>query len=120
MVVVMSDTTSTLMAGNYVDKKARIGLILGNCGCVRACLCVCVRACVRGCMRACVYVCVGVCVCVCVCVYTRSVLTGCFTTVAGTGCNAAFVENLDNIERWTGDRRDPQHVGRHLSLPLTQ
>ena len=29
VVVVMSDTTSTLMAGNYVDKKARIGLILG-------------------------------------------------------------------------------------------
>ncbi|KAK7108300.1 hexokinase-4-like [Littorina saxatilis] len=56
VVVVMSDTTSTLMAGNYVDKKARIGLILG------------------------------------------------------TGCNAAFVENLDNIERWSGDRKDPQHV----------
>lgn len=54
--VVMSDTTSTLMAGNYVDKNAKIGLILG------------------------------------------------------TGCNAAFVEKLDNIEKWTGDRKDPQHV----------
>lgn len=56
VVVVMSDTTSTLMAGNYVDKRARIGLILG------------------------------------------------------TGCNAAFVENLENIERWTGDTNDPKHV----------
>nr|KAG5704964.1 hypothetical protein BaRGS_022806 [Batillaria attramentaria] len=56
VVVVMSDTTSTLMAGNYVDKRARIGLILG------------------------------------------------------TGCNAAFVENLENIERWTGDTNDPKHI----------
>lgn len=27
----------------------------------------------------------------------------------GTGCNAAFVEKLEKIERWTGDT-DPKHV----------
>ncbi|KAK7494495.1 hypothetical protein BaRGS_00014148 [Batillaria attramentaria] len=56
VVAVMSDTTSTLLAGNYVDKKARIGVILG------------------------------------------------------TGSNAAFVEHLDHIERWTGDRNNPKQV----------
>lgn len=56
VVVVMSDTTSTLMAGTYIDKNVKIGLILG------------------------------------------------------TGCNAAFVEKLDNIEKWTGDYKDPHHV----------
>ena len=52
----MSDTTSILLAGNYIDKKCRIGLIIG------------------------------------------------------TGSNAAFVENLENIEKWTGDNKDPKHV----------
>lgn len=35
IVVVMSDTVSTLMAGNYLDKKCRVGLILGK---THACL----------------------------------------------------------------------------------
>ena len=29
---------------------------------------------------------------------------------SGTGSNAAFVEHLDNIERWTGDAKDPKQV----------
>ena len=29
---------------------------------------------------------------------------------SGTGSNAAFVEHLDNIERWTGDTKDPKQV----------
>lgn len=56
VVVVMSDTTAILMAGNYLDKQCRIGLIIG------------------------------------------------------TGSNAAFVENLENINKWTGDRKEPKHV----------
>ncbi|XP_071112937.1 hexokinase type 2-like [Haliotis cracherodii] len=56
VVAVMSDTTSTLMAGNYLDKKCRIGLILG------------------------------------------------------TGFNIAFVEHVRNIEKWTGDNKEPTHV----------
>ncbi|KAK7108299.1 hexokinase type 2-like [Littorina saxatilis] len=56
VVAVMNDTTSTLLAGNYIDKKARIGVILG------------------------------------------------------TGSNAAFVDHVENIERWTGDTKDPKEV----------
>ncbi|KAL8560166.1 hypothetical protein ACOMHN_021661 [Nucella lapillus] len=56
VVAVMSDTTSTLLAGNYIDKKAHIGVILG------------------------------------------------------TGSNAAFVEHLHNLEKWTGDSKDPKEV----------
>ncbi|KAK6169749.1 hypothetical protein SNE40_020738 [Patella caerulea] len=56
IVAVMSDTTSTLMAGNYLDKKCRIGVILG------------------------------------------------------TGSNAAFVEHLENIEKYTGDFKEPKQV----------
>ena len=33
VVAVMSDTTSTLLAGNYIDKKARIGVIIGDYHC---------------------------------------------------------------------------------------
>ena len=32
VVAVMSDTTSTLLAGNYLDKQVRIGVILGDYG----------------------------------------------------------------------------------------
>ncbi|ESO92176.1 hypothetical protein LOTGIDRAFT_233221 [Lottia gigantea] len=56
IVAVMSDTTSTLMAGNYLDKKCRIGVILG------------------------------------------------------TGSNAAFVEHLENIEKYGGDFKEPKQV----------
>ncbi|CAG5136120.1 unnamed protein product [Candidula unifasciata] len=65
VVVVMSDTVSTLMAGNYLDKKCRVGLILG------------------------------------------------------TGCNAAFVENISDIEKWTGDDKDPRHVIVNVELGST-
>nr|QZU27268.1 HK-1 [Onchidium reevesii] len=65
IVVVMSDTVSTLMAGNYLDKKCRLGLILG------------------------------------------------------TGCNAAFVENISDIEKWTGDLKDPKHVIVNVELGST-
>ncbi|GFN85707.1 phosphotransferase [Plakobranchus ocellatus] len=62
IVAVMSDTVSTLMAGNYLDKKCRIGLILG------------------------------------------------------TGCNAAFVEHISEIDKWTGDDKNPQHVIVNVEL----
>lgn len=62
IVAVMSDTVSTLMAGNYLDKNCRIGLILG------------------------------------------------------TGCNAAFVEHISEIDKWTGDDKDPQHVIVNVEL----
>ncbi|GFS05393.1 phosphotransferase [Elysia marginata] len=62
IVAVMSDTVSTLMAGNYLDKDCRIGLILG------------------------------------------------------TGCNAAFVEHISEIDKWTGDDKDPQHVIVNVEL----
>ncbi|KAK0047392.1 hexokinase-1 [Biomphalaria pfeifferi] len=65
IVVVMSDTVSTLMAGNYLDKKCRVGLILG------------------------------------------------------TGCNAAFVENISDIDKWTGDYNDPKHVIVNVELGST-
>uniref|UniRef100_A0A0B7B350 Phosphotransferase n=2 Tax=Arion vulgaris TaxID=1028688 RepID=A0A0B7B350_9EUPU len=65
VVVVMSDTVSTLMAGNYLDKKCRVGLILG------------------------------------------------------TGCNAAFVENISDIEKWTGDDKDPRHVIVNVEMGST-
>ncbi|KAH9505578.1 Hexokinase-2 [Bulinus truncatus] len=65
VVVVMSDTVSTLMAGNYLDKKCRVGLILG------------------------------------------------------TGCNAAFVENISDIDKWTGDNEDPKHVIVNVELGST-
>ncbi|RUS81795.1 hypothetical protein EGW08_010432 [Elysia chlorotica] len=62
IVAVMSDTVSTLMAGNYLDRNCRIGLILG------------------------------------------------------TGCNAAFVEHISEIDKWTGDDKDPQHVIVNVEL----
>lgn len=65
VVAVMSDTVSTLMAGNYYDKNCRIGMILG------------------------------------------------------TGCNAAFVENISDIEKWTGDFEDPKHVIVNVELGST-
>jgi hypothetical protein len=45
--------------------------LVGDSGCVRACVRAYVRVCVRACVRACVCVCVRACVCVCMCVRER-------------------------------------------------
>ncbi|XP_059162251.1 hexokinase-1-like [Physella acuta] len=65
VVVVLNDTVGTLMAGNYLDKKCRVGLGIG------------------------------------------------------TGSNAAFVENISDIEKWTGDYEDPKHVIVNVELGST-
>ena len=28
-------------------------------------------------------------------------------TIPGTGCNAAYVEDVENLEKWTGSEDDP-------------
>ena len=30
--------------------------------------------------------------------------------ILGTGSNACYVENLDNVKTWTGDKNDPKQV----------
>jgi hexokinase len=56
VVAVLNDTTGTLLAGSYLDKKCGVGLIMG------------------------------------------------------TGCNAAYVENVDNVEKWTGIKHESPMV----------
>ena len=44
----------------------------------------------------------------------------CFSLVfiLGTGCNAAFVEHISEIDKWTGDDKDPQHVSKSVNDKL--
>ncbi len=30
--------------------------------------------------------------------------------ILGTGSNACYIENLDNVKTWTGDKEDPKQV----------
>ena len=47
--------------------------------------------------------------------HKKSLILCLLSVIAGTGCNAAFVEHISEIDKWTGDDKDPQHVSISLN-----
>ena len=69
-------------------------------------VCVCVCVCVCACACVCVCVCMRVCVCVYArtCVYAHVSVYHCLLFSVSKGTNACYMENLDAVKKFSGDR----------------